>query len=397
MSSGGPAGTSGIVEPVDRLEDEAARALPLDPNLNTVFVLGAGFSRPLGGLLLDQLLDDLGREFVRHLFPGGSEENLSFWDGMWIARRLCQAGIQHRLWANAEEYLETLESAARCGADSATWAAAALRTVQQHKLWYEPRGNPKAADFVGCGPLVDAVRYARLAVAADCEVFLRGAEPAQQERWRPYLRWARELRGNHSIITFNYDRVPDILAEQKGTRLRIITPGQAESPKTQAFHASRELYAPTFKLHGSTTWVRDKHRRHVMIQGDFEAQIRSKDGSEFLIGVPGPAKVELSEENRGPLWGLWDAAAASLKDAEAIVFIGYRFPESDAQARGWLLDALRTNRTKDQKSLLVYTVLGSDVGSSNRLRYMIEAILGARVVVEQLPLVTQEFFDVAWG
>jgi hypothetical protein len=44
-------------------------ATPLDPSLKIVFVLGAGFSRPLGGLLLPHLLAYTPQPVLNDLFP----------------------------------------------------------------------------------------------------------------------------------------------------------------------------------------------------------------------------------------------------------------------------------------------------------------------------------------
>jgi hypothetical protein len=399
--SGGPAGTSGIViAQVERPPPERLR-LPLDRSLKTVFVLGAGFSRPLGGLLLDQLLEEMERDVVEELFPATKDERPALATGMCGARILCRAGIQQRLWSNPEDFLEKLETAARQQQGPTHQPVASLSllsTIIRRGIDYVHHGSAgRGTHYDSFPPLPELVRSARLAIAADCEVFLRGAQPLKEERWGPYRRWAMGLGTNHDIITFNYDRVPDLLSGHERSRLHVLKPGQTETVHTQAHDAQRRNCARVLKVHGSTDWAVFPDRR-VVIDQDFDTQLVRTDGAEPLIGVPGPAKVEISTAQGGPLAGLWDLAKVALEEAQVIVLIGYRFPESDAYARWFVLEALRNNvrGKRANETLLVQTVLGPDTASASRVRHLIEAATGGKVHVEQLPFVTQEFFDVAW-
>jgi hypothetical protein len=99
-----------------------------------------------------------------------------------------------------------------------------------------------------------------------------------------------------------------------------------------------------------------------------------------------------------------------MEKAEAIVFVRYRFPPTDAEARGRLLGAIRKNRK--HRILAIHTVLGPNTSSddSRRLRGLLEhALAGVRkpaapgmdsqgesgwYSLEQQPLFTEDFFSV---
>ncbi len=59
----------------------------------------------------------------------------------------------------------------------------------------------------------------------------------------------------------------------------------------------------------------------------------------------------------GRLGELWTMAEAVLKNATAVVFVGYRFPPSDASSRRRLFMGLIQN---EQPYLALHTVLGPD-------------------------------------
>ena len=97
---------------------------------------------------------------------------------------------------------------------------------------------------------------------------------------------------------------------------------------------------------------------------------------------------------------LWEKAEAALATANSVVFVGYRFPPSDAFARERLLRALWKN---ESNQLLVYIVLGPNLQHEDviRLQRMIEwTILSAeatrvsnsRFKVRPEPLYCEDYF-----
>ena len=82
---------------------------------------------------------------------------------------------------------------------------------------------------------------------------------------------------------------------------------------------------------------------------------------EIAIATPGPTKKATATELRF----LWEFAKKSIREAEAIVFVGYRFPPSDAQARGEILGAILDNA---EPHLALHTVLGPNRGFDDSVR-----------------------------
>jgi hypothetical protein len=98
----------------------------------------------------------------------------------------------------------------------------------------------------------------------------------------------------------------------------------------------------------------------------------------MVIASPGPTKRRTANE----LESLWLVAEEALRRAQAIVFVGYRFPPTDAQARERLLTAIAANT---QNYLAVHIVLGPQIHSDDviRLRRLLDyslfgAVLGPR-------------------
>jgi hypothetical protein len=91
--------------------------------------------------------------------------------------------------------------------------------------------------------------------AGECCAFLERAD-LRSERWVPYLRWARSLAPSDAVLTFNYDRVPDLLETELGRRstprLQVMTPTDLVEDVCKVARA--------LKLHGSVDWVQDMER-----------------------------------------------------------------------------------------------------------------------------------------
>lgn len=296
---------------------------------NVVWILGAGFSRSLGGPLLADLFTLSSRRRRKRFFPHSDFPLLDDKHAR-HALRLYEDGCKSEngvLWHDPEEFLEQLDTAATLGEQSATWRVFT-------DLLHEERVDIRELTIA-----------ARRLLAADCSMFLRENNPSW-ERWRPYKKWASQLNGNDVIITFNYDLVPDILAKG-GAPIAFPLPGQEYSPPS---HTARVL-----KLHGSVNWRRlpstalDEPPRYDIVENDhFAIQGPAK---QILIAGPGPAKTATVKD----LESLWQEAERQLQNCIAAVFIGYHIPKSDAEARDRILSALRKN---PDKVLRIFVVLG---------------------------------------
>jgi hypothetical protein len=223
-------------------------------------------------------------------------------------------------------------------------------------------------------PVRDA---ARRLLAVECSRFLVGADP-KSERWAPYRDWSQRVftatspsKGGdrHLIVTFNYDTVLEKLGFQDGVRL----PRQSSDK-------------PILKLHGSVNWKRAK-AGHFTHETD-EHFAASCPIEELAIAPPGPDKVGVADE----FDDLWKAATTALGSADAVVFIGYRFPQTDAQARDKILSALSS------RTIPMHVVLGSDLHSvdAQRLRGLLVSNT-PRTPVVMHPLFAQDFMPLWRG
>jgi len=345
----------------------------------TVWVLGAGFSRPLGGPLLTDLFSE-GLE---------SQIEVSFGDKLFTTndtRDPCRQAIflyrygtgrEHSffpggksvrpiyMWPDAEAFLVQLETASRQGKTSSRYQSLVAAT---RKALGEP-----TIDIDISHMLATAKRW----TAAECSLFLQNVD-IDDENWGPFRRWARHLSRDtsriHTIITFNYDRVLEMLASDGGFEVLLPTD----------FHGRDCGETIVLKLHGSVDWKRSDGKYH-RDQNEFFAIESPLD--QLAIATPGRAKSELSQE-LGPLWSM---AERALSKANRIVFVGYRFPESDAEARGRFLRAINENH--DARSLEI--VLGPDVHSPQveRMKALLGRVAGGLQKVVAHPLFAEDLLD----
>jgi hypothetical protein len=290
-----------------------------------VWVLGAGFSKALGGPMLPQLLGQSSRTRVTSRFKDLESRVAPFGD---IVRRiLASHGWEDRngsaAWRDAEEFLEFLDLAAR-NEDSPHFRA--LNT-------YAGGGQtfPSASGIAGA---------ARRLVAAECCFF--DVADVNYERWAPYRKWAAALKPEDTVVTFNYDRVVEAAARAASQAVDLcLDPVIATTGKPRLL-----------KLHGSVDWKVISGR--IAVAEECAAVACHPD--ELAIACPGPSKYAFRAENE-QIESLWKRAEDALRDAEAIVFVGYRFPPSDAMARERLLEAITANEIQ---KLTVHTVLGDN-------------------------------------
>jgi hypothetical protein len=393
-----------------------------------VWILGAGFSRSLGAPLLAELFTQESLLGVRATF--GAIPEVDKW--MDQAEKLVTAYLrgarsnrspanrpEAHHWEHAEEFIERIALASECGGAHAERLHAA---TMEHIS-----GRAEAMHSV-----------AKSLLAAECSAFLEHADPAM-ERWSPYLTWATHLRPSDTVLTFNYDRVPDLLNDTIGLeragiggseilpiglgdgdglrRAREQRPMSIPSP----FELRRELSqghptAPAramtpkvLKLHGSVDWLCVENGVPASTKPTFGKSYRIAAlvcGPEFTaIATPGPEKRKLCRS--GFLSPLWEVAKTAVENADAIVVVGYSFPPTDAMTRDnvmrWVRQNAEANWDPQQAApRLVHTVLGPDTSShdSRRIAGMFRAIdpnahskaeLEHRVSVIQWPMWAEDF------
>jgi hypothetical protein len=345
--------------------------------MSTVWILGAGFSKSLGGPLLRDLLTSVSGQKMRATFPEGDYDRLydhnaklvrSIYETWGPARK----EERDRIWEDAEAFLDALDTAAaaRPGSPSRTF----LERLVQQALAGQMR------KFTAPGPAILSDAAKRL-VGAECCQFLVGADMAS-EPWGPYVRWAQLLKASDAIISFNYDRVVEHVMDKVGRKglLNVVLPGTN-------LDASR---LTLLKVHGSVDWEWDGSRAKLNVP---EFALGS-GGSGLLMGTPGPTKRDITQK----LSELWNHAHSFLGKARDIVFLGYRFPPTDSDSRQRLLAAISAN---EASSLRIQTVLGPSVSDADtvRLERMLQWAsaqrrIAPKAVVDVLPLWAQDFLDI---
>jgi hypothetical protein len=335
----------------------------------TVWILGAGFSRGLGAPLFRELF----MSGKRIEASGLSIVNAN--DVLVIYRRY-NADSPEVLWRDPEEFIDVLESARRPGRAMALLARAVPNTPADR--------------------LVDA---ARRILAIECSQFLGGAD-ARTERWDPYLAWGSRLGKGDTVVSFNYDRVLEVLQENHQAECddyKVVVPtGAAEEVASAVRRVREDDCAPVLKLHGSVDWVAE--RGGIGTSTSLNLPERVTSGSDIVLAVPGPDKGEIGKHFPG-IGALWDQAPSAVRRARRIVFLGYRFPVTDARARVRFLKAI--GKAIEGGTLeTIETVLGPDEKHPDvaRMKGLLSFVCaGARVEPQVLPLYVEDFLPFAHG
>jgi hypothetical protein len=301
------------------------------------------------------------------------------------------------LWQHAEEFLDKLDAAvepvAESDDDEPSGDAEPLNLLAERLesiLDQAPGALPREA-----GRLRKIRGLARRYVAAECGEFLRRALPSS-EQWEPHTSWFQRLETSDVVISFNYDRVIEVLAE-RAEREKLGNCNVIRNPRDWKV----QTFPRILKLHGSVDWKWAK-RTETIERASHDHAEKCPD-SERVLATPGPTKRRVV---KGRLAHLWTFAKDALRQATCIVFVGYRFPETDAQARSEILSAIKKN---DQPHVDMHVVLGRPGDHSLRLRRLLEAVsvsdlkrvelghpndkLPTFRVIEH-PLLSQDFFTV---
>ena len=297
----------------------------------TVWILGAGFSRSLGGRLLGDLFrpGTPGEESV--FFPADQYGDLG--TARYVVSATYTIGKGEQLWEDAEEFLAKVDEAWRGGRSSLkTKIHNVISRAYPHASGGQ-RGWPTRNTFLMFSPEFD--RAARRALAAECAAFLL-EDDTTSELWSPYKHWAESLLPRcDTVVSFNYDLVPDRLSKF-APALQVLVPGE---------EYSRDKVL-VLKLHGSIDWV---DRDGVCSRSDFKEICRDPK-TAVAIAAPGRSKLDQVQKMFEPLWEL---AEAALKTAKKVVFLGYSFPRTDALARGRILSAIRSGKEFAQIDLVL--------------------------------------------
>lgn len=310
------------------------------------WILGAGFSYPVGGPLLSDLFTPLSWELTEGRFGGRQEYSVITPDSRaahWLynyGRKFPQGVLRswqkwtppgEILWAHAEEFLARLDTVS--GPDGAPFERRALEFLNHQN----PGASLQSPTIAG---LTDA---AQRLLAAECSGFVTALKK-DDERCLPYRRWVAELvRPEDLVVTFNYDVLVEQLTKWFGGPIVQVAPSSAVRDSQSC---------PLIKLHGSLDWRCDPGTSEVTCQQDNEFALkRICTSNELAIACPGQNKIARSKN----LERLWTFAMAELADADVVVVLGYRMPQMDAFARKSVFGALKVSGAEH---LGVHVVLG---------------------------------------
>jgi hypothetical protein len=189
-------------------------------------------------------------------------------------------------------------------------------------------------------------------------------------------------RNEETVITFNYDTLLDRL--QRGLafepRASHSIPGNG-GDSIPISNIRKSGYAAILKLHGSLNWRRENRSGPNVARAIDEFFAIGGAEDEVVLGTPGPKKRQLKGEI---LSAQWKEATRAITEANVIVFLGYRFPPTDADARTMILQAIQANQ---EPVLIVHTVLGPDLAAddSARLQGLLRYSLVGRIDLQGHP------------
>lgn len=319
-----------------------------------VWILGAGFSKPLGGPLLVDMFTAASAGNLAARYPVSAYPRLND-PAVRLVRWLYQYGLHgadertppltenrtgERLWENAEEFLEFVDLAI-----SPTGSARLRRLDGLIGLCCSNTATSRSA----YGDNKHVAATARRLLAAECSAFLSDPRDPHSERWIPYERWWSRVEADHTIISFNYDLVIEHLALKTPSKMVVVRPGRIGERSPGML--------PLIKLHGSVDWRRiDGPGNSATYETGQPDDFAMKcEDSELSIASPGWTKQQLIKEH---FLSLWQLAHDALVAAEVVVFVGYRFPPTDSEALSRLLAALGQNARNGPPHLALHTVLG---------------------------------------
>jgi hypothetical protein len=335
----------------------------MSPTNRRVWILGAGFSQPLGGPLLAELFRLEPHGSCHSAFPANEFPGLG--DTLYNLQTCYHWGrTEAGHWEDAEQFLAYVDDA-YVGKDG----------IKRANLGEVLQRAQRLMDGGGRLPLPDQAQAflsgnlhlaARRALAAQCSRFLLNRQPASEETWLAFREWAESLDPSvDAIISFNYDRVLEML-DPKETRFHVLMP-------SEVLDSTR---VPVYKLHGSVDWVVDGQKLQRRKPND---TLKSLD-PQIAIAPPGRSKSQFVAEHLEPLW---TQVEGLLSHAGVVLIVGYGFPKTDSIAKSRILKALSRSNQCPEWTRDIHVILGPEVtnSSSQRVCALLQACTGGRGLI----------------
>jgi hypothetical protein len=340
------------------------------------WILGAGFSRRLGGPLLPELLTAVSLATLRHRHPG-----------TWLVEDVCaycvealRIGVQRGWWANAEEYISALGSGDPTHAHNLDELLRGLHLPPENyialRVWSDSQATSDRHDPPRQGELDERAMMvlwttAIRLIAAQCMDFVERSK-YDPEAWLCYDRWVKALPQEDVLISFNYDEVVEQVFARNGKLLRVPNPRKERVPE------SPEGTQLLLKLHGGVN-VRD-----TILDPPEPDSIANLKRNPAALAVPGRSK---SDECMTQYDRLWELASRVISTCDSVVLVGYSCPPSDEMAKAMLIDSLAKNTGR----LPVQIVLGPRSPDAPRL----VAMLNRFSMILDTGLFAQDFLSIS--
>lgn len=293
----------------------------------SVWIVGAGFSRHAGGPLMYDLFSESADVFLES--PDEHSLKAMKHVGSIFRKYLAKNHNGQTYWQNAEDFLEKLDSL--------------IARKTQHFVLTQLMQDMYEAGVQSADELR---RIAFCRMCKEVQDYITQTPPCS-ERLIPYMHWVKHLHESDTVITFNYDTLIETVAKYASVSMEVPLP-------TDRINENR---LNLIKLHGSVSWSLNSSKipevRESFNETFLDLPAVHKNPCSPLIATPGASKGRFMSDFAEQ----WHYAREAIKSALAIHIVGYRFPESDSAAALNLLLPMRESRS----GCTVHIVLGTDV------------------------------------
>ena len=299
--------------------------------MNTVFFLGAGFSRHFGHPTMNE-------------FMNVAQDHLSPDDKRFLLELILEARQANALLESSPTNLEDVLSFAVMGDrlnlnEDDQPRATRLRRVLQ-RVYSMPFGNPNADSF--WSRYDDALRvfgWSRMAEEETLSIITTNYDVNVECALLHGELWAE--------LPFEYRVLP-----YEGKRVTRQLSGQATGgPEFRRPSSRSNDSVPVFKLHGSVDWFSGEKGDEVVVGNHV---IKHRNGGPYVPvvnqeGYPAPSEPIivppsfLKPDLAGILGSVWQGAAKALNRAQEVIFVGYSFPPTDVEMKYFLARSLTGN------------------------------------------------------
>lgn len=326
---------------------------------NRVFLLGAGFSKPVAFPLANELLS-----FVQiHLNASMNMSDIDFKKGL----NTFINGIEPSLLSNVELLFTYIDLALLNHSVGIFTHYASPEDLRLFRMRFS-------------GTLVRAFDNAHFKLVGE------------KQKVEIYRKLCDKLKAGDTVITFNYDLIVEqgLWEQKKWTFLdgyglkKDVNDFQAPFGGTYPSDLATESLIKVYKLHGSLGWIYDDLNEQIIFRGMpnyfQDARLLYCEKNLYVAGArwdEGTTLIEptyIKRFNCMPILDIWKHAFQALQQSNELIIIGYSMPEADAAAYTFLTSGARTSMISS------ITVVNPD----NSVFDKFEMIFGKKVIRKRL-------------